>query len=91
MSTTVKISRDYFTITTKVKTTTLKQWFNVIKDNHGDGVIRRYKMTDSDWDSMFQYLKEDAEVYGTDLSEESYVSEIMSDWISMILCRELYK
>lgn len=91
MSTTVKISRDYFTITTKVKTTTLKQWFNMIKDNHGDGVIRRHKMTDSDWDSLFQYLKEDTEVYGTDLSEESYVSEIMSDWISMELSNKLYK
>jgi hypothetical protein len=85
MSTTVKISRDYFTITTKVKTTTLKQWFNMVKDNHGDGVIRRYKMTDSDWESLFNYLKEDSEVYGTDMSEESYVSEIMSDWISMEL------
>jgi hypothetical protein len=85
MSTTVKISRDYFTITNKVKTTTLKQWFNMVKDNHGDGVIRRYKMTDSDWENLFNYLKEDAEVYSTDLSEESYVSQLMADWISMEL------
>lgn len=83
----VTISKEYFTITTKVKINTLKQWFTTIKDNHDDGMIRRYKMTDTDWDSLFQYLKEDTEVYGTDLSEESYVSEIMSDWISM----ELYK
>ena len=87
----VTITKEYFTMTTKVRLTELKRWFNMIKDNHGDGVIRHYKMTDSDWDSLFQYLKEDAEVYGTDLSEESYVSEIMSDWISMKLCIQLYK
>jgi hypothetical protein len=83
MSTTVKISRDYFTITNKVKTTTLKQWFNMVKDNHGDGVVRRFKMTDELWDKLFNYLKEDVEVYGTDLTEESYVSELMRDWIEM--------
>ena len=83
MSTTVKISRDYFTITTKVKTTAIKQWFNMVKDNHGDGVVRRFKMTDELWDKLFNYLKEDVEVYGTDLTEESYVSELMRDWIEM--------
>ena len=91
MSTTVKISRDYFTITTKVKTTTLKQWFNTVKDNHGDGVVRRFKMTDELWDKLFNYLKEDVEVYGTDLTEESYVSELMRDWIEMNIIRECYK
>ena len=91
MSTTVKISKDYFTITTKVKITTLKQWFNTVKDNHEDGVIRRYKMTDTDWESLFNYLKEDSEVYGTDLSEESYVSLLMRDWINMELYNKLYK
>ena len=83
MSTTIKISRDYFTITHKVKTTTFKQWFNMVKDNHGDGIVRRFKMTDELWDKLFNYLKEDVEVYGTDLTEESYVSELMRDWIEM--------
>ena len=59
MSTTIKISRDYFTITHKVKTTTFKQWFNMVKDNHGDGIVRRFKMTDELWDKLFNYLKED--------------------------------
>jgi hypothetical protein len=87
----VTITKDYFTMTTKVRLTELKRWFNTVKDNHGDGVIRQYKMTDSDWESLFNYLKEDSEVYGTDMSEESYVSEIMSDWISMELLSKLYK
>lgn len=81
--TTVKITKDYFTITTKVKISTIKQWFNMVKDNHGDGMVRRYKMRDSDWESLFNYLKASTEIYGTDLSEESYVSELMRDWIEM--------
>ena len=81
----VTITKEYFTITTKVRLTELKRWFNIVKDNHGDGVIRRYKMTDSDWERLFNYLKEDSEVYGTDMSEESYVSSLMNDWIDMEL------
>jgi hypothetical protein len=59
----------------------------MIKDNHGDGVVRRFKMTDELWDKLFNYLKEDVEVYGTDLTEESYVSELMRDWIEMNLTK----
>lgn len=81
----VTITKDYFTMTTKVRLTELKRWFNTVKDNHGDGVIRRYKMTDADWENLFNYLKADSEVYGTDMSEESYVSSLMNDWIDMEL------
>ena len=46
-------------------------------------------MTDTDWENLFNFLKADSEVYGTDMSEESYVSSLMNDWIDMELYSKL--
>lgn len=87
MKTTVKLSRDHFTVTTKVKTTTLRQWFNEVKDNHGDGIVRRHKLTETEWDKLLQYLKEDIELYNNNIAEQMYIQEIMNDWIDMNLTK----